>query len=691
MAVKVDKEGRGKLGIYLKGKLDQYIQDRSELEQQWLRNLRQYRGVYDPEVLALIPKEKSRAYPRDTRVKVKGFVAKMMEMMFPATDMNWELFTSPIPSIAQQDLQQIINVLTMQEQIAATQEQRQPKPLMSETIEAAVKVFANERRQKMQQQILDQLMDPDVDWPQLAKRVVRSGAIYGFGVVMAPLVRKQKEREWRPDPATGQYVAVEVVEHRPYPEFVKVWDLYPDLSAMSWEEQEGGFQRMVLSRNSLSRLTERPGFDAKAIKTYLKDHPTGNYSVKAYESSLNELNKGDKSMTRKDERRYEIFRWFGFLSGHALREAGVDVPDEKLGDDVLADVWMIDDLVIYADMAPFGERFSDVYHAYVYAEDESAGLTGIGMPEEVRDRQMSICAATRALYDNMAATAGPVYEVAVDLLKRGQDYKTIHSFKVLEREGEGADLAYPAVRAVNTDSHVPEIQAILQDERQQFDIESNLPSWTMGNAQPLGEAFRTSANMSQMSGGANMVTKDHVRSFDRFTTSVINAFLRWNMEFGPEDVKGDFQTRAKGNISLVAKEVRGAALDQFMVTLVPQERAMLKTREILIERLKSRDLPTDIVVSADEAVQIQEQMAQAQAQAAQTEGQLTQAKTDKLTAEAERIRSTINAQVAEIMSRIDAMKTDAKVKRDRVQLDTLNQMLEQVLASTQEKGTPYVQ
>jgi hypothetical protein len=82
---------------------------------------------------------------------------------------------------------------------------------------------------------------------------------------------------------------------------------------------------------------------------------------------------------------------------------------------------MINDIVVYADTAPFGDKVSDVYHVYTYTEDESAGLTGLGMPEELRDRQMSICASTRALYDNMAATAGPIYEVAVDMLKRGQD------------------------------------------------------------------------------------------------------------------------------------------------------------------------------------------------------------------------------------------------------------------------------
>ena len=73
-----------KLRKHLKATLGQFIAHKNLWEIQALRNLRQYAGKYDPEVLAAIPDERSHVYPRDTRVKVKGGVAKVMEMMFPA-------------------------------------------------------------------------------------------------------------------------------------------------------------------------------------------------------------------------------------------------------------------------------------------------------------------------------------------------------------------------------------------------------------------------------------------------------------------------------------------------------------------------------------------------------------------------------------------------------------------------------
>ena len=48
--------------------------DRQYYETKWVANHLQYRGKYDNTV-TLLP-GRSRVYPRDTRVKVEGFVAK---------------------------------------------------------------------------------------------------------------------------------------------------------------------------------------------------------------------------------------------------------------------------------------------------------------------------------------------------------------------------------------------------------------------------------------------------------------------------------------------------------------------------------------------------------------------------------------------------------------------------------------
>lgn len=672
------------LGSMLKGKFDQYDKDRRPVEQQWAKNLRQYLGQYDPDVLKNIPQERSHVYPRDTRVKVKGKVAKMMEMMFPAQENNWELTISPTPSIPKDALKLIIDRLTFEEQSKAQAEQRQPAPLASEDIERAVREFAEKRKDAMETEIADQLSDPQVDYPNMCKKVLRSGSIYGIGVSRTGQVRTQTERVWEQNEFTGEFEAKEKVLRRPYPEYVRIWRLYPDLSAMAWEEQEGLFEEYVFNRHDFAQLAKRPDFRKDVISAYLKEHKDGNYVTRSYESELHQI-AGSDNLIDRNKRRYQAYRWFGFVSAHDLASAGVEVKDSELDRDILADVWLIDDIVIKAEVAPFGSRPSDIYHAYIPCEDEDSGLTGVGDPEDMRDSQLSLCASTRALMDNMAASAGPIFEVNGELLPHGRKgIDAIHAFQVIMREGTGPDAQAPAVRPIFTPSQVPQILSIIEMQRQQLDVESNLPAYTMGsNAAPLGEAFRTSNNMSMMMGGANMVTKDSVRAFDKYTASQINSFVAWNMEFNPrKDIKGDYQARGKGNLSLVAKEVRGAALDQFIMTLTPEDRAMFDMYGINVDRLKSRDLPTDRLLPKDEAMAAIQAIRDAASQAAQIEQGLTQAKTSDLTAKAQ--KTTIDAQIAaqaaqatiqEILSRVEQNITNAKSAKEKGQLENLKLLL----------------
>lgn len=683
-----DKDILINIGSIFRKKLEVYMADRYLLEQQWLRNLRQTTATYDPDIKQRIPLDKSSAYPRNTRKKIKDFVATMMEMMFPAKERNWELAVSPNPSIPQDALADILARL----EAAATEE---GSAVTSDAIERAVKEYANAKKDKMQQEIDDQISDAGVDYPGMCKKAVRSGAVFGCGIVRSPMVRTQEERYWEMDPATGRWEARKRTVRRPYPEGIRIWDFYPDLSAKSWEQQDLVFERYILKRNDLKDLAKRGDFFGQAIRDYLKEKPSGNYQPQPFETELRDIAK-TANIDSLETRNYEVYRGLGFVSAHELAQLGVDIPEDKLHEDFFADIWFTDNIIIKAKKAAFGDRPADQYHRFIYTEDEDAGITGIGMPEDVRDSQMALCASTRALFDNMATSAGPVFEVNEELIAHGRPKPTrIQAFDVIYRNsGIGTDAQYPAVRSIESKSHIPEILSVIQDQRQQLDLESNLPSFVTGNLnEPLGEAFRTSSNMSMMRGGAHMVTKDVVRSFDRLTTGVIGSLLRWNMEFGEkEDIKGDFNVRAKGSDSLVAKEVRGAALDQFVTTLTPEDRAVLDMYGIMIDRLKARDLPTDRVLPRDEAMRVLEGMRQAASQAAAVEQGLTTARTEsykadaqKKTTEAQISAATIEAVISEILSRVSMNAATARESENRVQIENLHTLLSAAMEKKQDE------
>jgi hypothetical protein len=136
-------------------------------------------------------------------------------------------------------------------------------------------------------------------------------------------------------------------------------------------------------------------------------------------------------------------------------------------------------------------------------------------------------------------------------------------------------------------------------------------------------------------------------------------------------------------MSLVAREVRGAALDQFMTTLTPEDNAILDRRRTLIDRLKARDLPVDLVLPKDEADAVLAGMRQAAQQAESIEQGLTQAKTasesakaDKLGVDAQIAGASVEAANQESLSRAEANRAVAKSTTDKSRLENLKTILE---------------
>jgi len=191
-----------------------------------------------------------------------------------------------------------------------------------------------------------------------------------------------------------------------------------------------------------------------------------------------------------------------------------------------------------------------------------------------------------------------------------------------------------------------------------------------------------------------MVTKDDVRSFDRFVKSFIGSLVKWNMEFNEKaDIKGDFQVMPKGNLSLVAKEVRGAALDQLNGTLTDRERTQLDEREMLQDRLLSRDLPSKYLLPKKEAEAKLAQYDQNQARAAQVQQGLDESKTQlqlaaaqEKAAKAEEIAQTITTKVQDGLSKIALNLANAKGAKDATALQSIQLLLDQITPKGKGEG-----
>lgn len=623
------------LGAKLSTEFQNYERDRRLAEMKWTQNARQFLGIYDPDVLATLEPDQSRAYPKLSRVKCVSMLSRLMNLLFPSSERNWSLCASPVPNLSEEDLSILLATLELS--------QDSNIPLEDKMIEMAILEFANERSRNLEREIDDQLKElggtRQVDYVSLCRKVLMSGIIYGMGVLKGPFVRTMRMRTWERSPE-GKIVPKSYDTLRPQYEFVPIWDYYPDMSAKYFHQMDGQFQLIVMSRHQVRDLADRDDFFGDVIKAYLQNNPRGNYRRRTFESEIKAMGV-QNNVNDQDGRKYEVLVWDGYISGHDMRAAGFEVDDDKLHEQIEAIVWSIDGEVIKADMNPWVQLDMDTkvntYHHFIFEEDES-GLVGNGLPNIVRDSQMGVAAAARMLLDNASITCGPNVEVNMQLLHPQQDLTKLHAYKRWYRDDIDPNTAnVPAVRDISFNSHMTELMKIIDVFGKFADTETFINPATGGDmSQGPSEPFRTATGASLLKGDAALPFKDVVRNFDLFTQSVISSLVAFNRQFNPKKtIQGDHQVIPRGATSLIAKEVRGMILDNLAQTLTSDDARYINRYDLLRERLSARDVDTlsGILCSKDEAKQ-RDQSASEEAQRKQSQiDELLRAEVRKILAE----------------------------------------------------------
>jgi len=632
----INQQALDALGKTMVETFERYKRERHATEQQWLKNLRQYLGVYDPEIKQSMDPKRSMAYPRMTRVKCISVLARLMNLMFPGNERNWELNASPNAEMSPEDIKMAVEGLMQKNQQAGVQMQ-----ITEEMVQTAIQNLADDRAKSAALAIDDQLQelggDQTLDYIALNRQVLQSGIIYGTGVMFGPFVRTSERTVWQRNPITGQYTPTTVPVFKPQFDFLPVWDFYPDMSAKTFYQMDGYFRRYVFQRNQLRKLAERTDFIPEQIRKYLARNPKGNYKPLGFETELRQMGLADNvNLEGPDSSKYEVRVWHGYVTGQQLRDAGAEVKEDMLGDDIEAELWMIDNTIIKAEMNAWRSLGIDVRQVHIFSFDQDdTSIFSRGLPEVVRDTQMSICAATRMLMDNASVVCGPNIEINMDLVRLDQDLKSVHAYKFWYRNGEGVDSQYPAIREIPIASHLQELMSIVELHMKFMDAETFVGPATGGDmARGPSEPMRTAAGASMLRGDAALPFKDIVRNFDTFTQSYIYALVQFNRKFNADKVKaGDYDVVARGATSLIAKEVRGMQLDQLAQTLRPEEVDHIDERKFLEARLRARDLE-NVLVPQDEAERRKQGRQQMVAEQAAAERQVNEATVRKLLADA---------------------------------------------------------
>ena len=599
------------LGLHLKNQFDHIKGQRNEIEDRWLQDLRQYKGLYEPNEWTRLREDKMRSklFSRMTRRKVKAYDSRMMEMLFPnGKDRNWSLKSTPEPDTVMTPVAQAMIQQRMQEEFQQTvqqlsQERNQPPEQVAQFLQAngyQPEIDQEEIRRimiavaraccdRMSNMIADQLSE--LHYKQICRKVLHSGHVFGLGIMKGPLAQKKQRPMWHFD--QGQWQMAMQPKLMPYIEFVPVWSWYPDPAARSLNDIEFCYQRHVMTRQQVNELNNRPNFNPELIADYLSEYPEGDAEPLSFETQLDAQDDTTSSQDARTDRRYEVLEYWGVLPAETLRELGVEADPTST---YWISAWILGHYIIRLGAAPI-QGIDHPYHCYFFEEDETS-IVGEGVPALMRDDQSALNATVRAMMDNMASTVGAQYEVNTDLMHPSERVRDIYPNRVWFRRG---DSRYPAIRAIEVSSRLQEFLALKGTFETQIH-ENTLPAYMQG--QQAGGAGRTASGLSMLMGSANLDVKDQITSFDLgITRPMIRGFYHWNMQFNPdENLKGDYEVVARGSSSLVAKEIRAGQLDQLLPLLAnPQYAQFVNQRNLLEEIFKTRDLmDTEILLTPQE-------------------------------------------------------------------------------------------
>jgi hypothetical protein len=633
--------------------------DRRPKELQWLQDLRATKGIYDPEVQ--IETNNSQYYPKITRSKINIVLSRLHEMLFPETERNWELMPTPEPSIDERVVNEIAQSLIQPATVDPETGQQIPQQMPTEDeVRLAIHKHAAEKCVKMSSEIADQL--EDMKYSDETKKVLRSGLQFGTGIMKGPLIKKKEKKTWQT--ASGIYSEKAEKKETPYFGAVRIWDWYPDMSVTDIETIEGSFERHLMTKHDLRQLLKRPDFYSDIIKEYMDTHPSGNYTPKNWEVDLQVLEvqarSGDtskrvlsdstftsssdnvyRSSDRQLGKKYEVLEFWGYVDGADLAACGLDIEDTEI--EYAANVWLLGDRPIKATLF---EGALNHYKVFYYEKDETS-LFGEGLARIMRGSQLAVGASARMALDNGSVTSGPQVEVNYSLLVPDTDLNSFYPRKIWFREGRGIEANYPAIRSLQFESHIPELLNMIQTFESFADKETTLPTWMIGQQVNNETAQATSSRMSTIT----ISIKDVVKNFDDFTEKILKDLYEWNMEFNPrEDIKGDYSVKARGVSSLVMKEIRMQAINQFTTTLTDQERDYIPEREFLQEKMRVHDLNIKLLTeeevrelrqarqeSEENRLAIETAIAEIKYKNAQTMAQLAKAKEKNVLANKEAI------------------------------------------------------
>ena len=511
---------------------------RSQIEQRWLNDIRQYHGEYAADEAAELSRNKgSQVFVNITRNKTNAAEARLQDMLFPTDDRNFGIYPTPIPELD-----------SMAKQEPQTAEEVGP-------VEVARRIQNNaEQAAGMMQDVIDdQLVESR--YHIKARDVIHDACQLGTAVIKGPIIIGRTKKRWDSMP-DGMSVLQVVESLAPTVERVDPWDFFPDMSAKTIAEAEFVFERRRLSKKQLRDMAKLPGILVSQLKEVVRAGVKTSHIAKDFTddirniTGINTVGEGNK---------YEIWEYHGPISKSELIDAMAltdegeynEIETDELDDEIEATVFFCGNNVLKVALNPM-DSDERPYSAFNWEKDESS-IFGFGVPCLMRNPQKVINASWRMMMDNAGLSVADQIVVNKEIVSPADGSWDMAPKKVWNLVDKTRSVG-EAFASFSTPSHQTELANIFNMARQLADEETNLPLIAQGEMAP--HMTKTSSGMAMLMNSSNIVLRKAVKNWDDdITRPLITRFYDWNMQFSDRpEVKGDFSIEARGSGALLVRE-----------------------------------------------------------------------------------------------------------------------------------------
>lgn len=582
------------LGQTMQKNVSQRVSERAPIEQRMLSDLRQYKGLYEPNIASKLKQNKhgSDVFVKMTKSKTNFAEAQIMFMGMPNDERNWDIRSTPVPELVE-GLNDNTPVEDPNQPGAQATDDVTGQPITEGDLNAHEITQAQDRAKRMRKEIDDQLIE--AKYATHMRDVIHNAAMYGTGILKGPQVIARHRRAWIQNSDDSHTFSVKV-DQRPFVQSVSPWHFFPDLSTNDPTELEDVFERHMMTKSQLRKLAKQPGFMTSQIRKVLEETEPGPDNN---ENTLSaELQAISEIANMVDDKRYRVWEYHGPLAKEDLEAAKIKVDLDDEMEDYHGVVWFCNGIVIKVAINMLDTNALP-YYVLNWEPDEST-VFGYGVPYALRDPQRIANAAWRMVLDNAGLSTGPQIFMRRKGIVPADGVWQLTPRKIWYVNDEITKVR-DAVMPVDISGHFGELFSIYDKALEMAEQDSNLPKVTQGEHSQARETFSGLALRTNI---ANLPQRRVIKNLD---DHVIKPFVTnmydYNMQFNENnDIKGDYEVLALGSDVLVTREIQAQILLQMMqFASDPIYGPWIKPADLLKQALKSNHIaPGEIIKTQEE-------------------------------------------------------------------------------------------